>query len=291
MLIVLNPTAGRRNRQLLAATLAALETQGVKADLRETQAPGHATELARAAARAGQSPVIAAGGDGTVAEVVNGLMAEAASAPALGILPLGTANVLAHELAIPTAPAALAELLARRRRRAIWPGVLEQAGRRRWFVQMVGAGFDAEVVHRVDPRLKRRAGAAAYAWQGLVEASRYAYPRIDLAIDGVPTTTHGVIVSKGRLYAGRYTLADEASPLDRGYKVVLLDRPGALRTLAGGVALPFGRMARLPGVRIVAARQVEILGGSAPLQADGDPSGSGACSVRRPSRPLDVLMP
>lgn len=292
MLIVLNPAAGQRHRQRLGGVLAALAARGVTAEVRATRHPGEAVEIARDAARAGASLVVAAGGDGTVSEVVNGLLAEppAPRRPALGILPLGTANVLAHELAIPTSPADLADLLVRRTSRPIWPGVLDQATRPRFFVQMVGAGFDADVVRRVSPPLKRCIGGLAYAWQGLVEALQYPFPRIEVVIDGVATTTHGVIVSNGQLYAGRYRLAPDASPLHSGFSVVLFDRPGALPALAGGLALPLGQVLRLPGVRVAAARHVSVPGGAAPIQADGDPAGVGGFEVSTASRPIDVVM-
>jgi len=293
VLIVLNPSAGQRQRERLGGTLAALAARGVTAEVRATRRRGEATELAREAARAGAPLVVAAGGDGTVAEVVNGLLTAGPSdrRPALGLLPLGTANVLAHELAIPTRPRDLADLLVRQATRPIWPGLLEQDGERRYFVQMVGAGFDAEVVRRVSPSLKRHVGGFAYAWQGLVEAGRYPFPRIELALDGVPTATHGVIVSKGQLYAGRYRLAPDATPLRPGFSVVLFDRPGALSALGCGLALPLGQVLRLPGVRTVPAQSVTVRGGSAPVQADGDPAGIGGFAVTAGDRSIDVVMP
>ena len=293
MLIVLNPAAGQRHRQRLGGLLAALAARGVTAEVRATRHPGEAVAIARDAVRAGTSLVVAAGGDGTVAEVVNGLLAGPAAAPrpALGILPLGTANVLAHELAIPASPAALADLLVRRSTRPIWPGVLEQAGQRRYFVQMVGAGFDADVVRRVSRPLKRRIGGLAYAWQGLVEALHYPFPQIEVSLDGVATTTHGVIVSKGQLYAGRYRLAPDASPLHSGFSAVLFDRPGALSVLASGLALPLGQVLRLPGVRALPARRAIVSVGAAPVQADGDPAGVGGFEVTACDRSIDVVMP
>ena len=292
MLIVFNPAAGRRHRDRLEEMQAALAARGLRAELRETRSAGEATRLACDAARSGETLVIAAGGDGTVAEVVNGLLA-APGGPrrcALGILPLGTANVLAHELAIPFSAGGLADLAQRRHTRPIWPGLLEQDGATRAFVQMVGAGFDARVVHAVQPALKRRAGGLAYAWQALVEAGRYGYPCIEVVVDGVSTATHGIVVCKGRLYAGRFRLAPDATPLEPGFTTVLLDRPGALAALACGLALPFGWVSRLPGVRLLPAREVRVMPGTAPVQADGDPVGGGTFVIRPSGRPLDVLM-
>jgi hypothetical protein len=98
VLIVFNPTAGRRRRRWLARALARLDTLGCAHRLVETTHRGHAESLARAA---GDAVVVAAGGDGTVAEVAAGLLGGLGT---LGVLPLGTANVLAWELGLPMRP-------------------------------------------------------------------------------------------------------------------------------------------------------------------------------------------
>ncbi|HXA25191.1 MAG TPA: acylglycerol kinase family protein, partial [Acetobacteraceae bacterium] len=99
-----NPVAGRRRTNLLWPVLDVLVANGVRIDLAETHGPGHARALAREAVCAGASMVVAAGGDGTIAEVADGLLGSPAR---LGVIPLGTANVLAHELALPFAPRAV----------------------------------------------------------------------------------------------------------------------------------------------------------------------------------------
>ena len=114
-----------------------LMASGVRLDLAETTHAGHAIELARDAARAGADLVVAAGGDGTIAEVANGLMGGTSR---LGVIPLGTANVLAHELRLPFAPAAIAASLAFCRTRPLWPGLARLAEGERLFVQMLGVG-------------------------------------------------------------------------------------------------------------------------------------------------------
>jgi hypothetical protein len=108
MLIVFNPTAGGRRRRRLARALEALGLQGLRPEVAETVRPGHATDLAREAAGRGVPLVVAAGGDGTIAEVASGL---AGTAALLGILPFGTANVLASELGLPPAPERAARVL------------------------------------------------------------------------------------------------------------------------------------------------------------------------------------
>ncbi|MDO9710205.1 diacylglycerol/lipid kinase family protein [Paracraurococcus lichenis] len=161
MLIVFNPAAGARRRRRLARALRRLAEAGILARVAETLHPGHATDLARIAAGQGEPLVVAAGGDGTIAEVAAGL---AGSAARLGILPFGTANVLAWELGLPPRPEAAAEVLAQGRPVVLRPGFARFGdGTERLFVQMLGAGFDAQVVARLDLGLKRRLGRGAAA--------------------------------------------------------------------------------------------------------------------------------
>ncbi|MFC7553600.1 diacylglycerol/lipid kinase family protein [Pseudoroseomonas wenyumeiae] len=191
MLIVFNPTAGSRRRSRLERARALLPG----ARLAETAGPGHAEALAREAAATGEDCVVAAGGDGTVAEVAAGLMG---GGTALGILPLGTANVLSLELGLPRVPEAAAAVLRGGRDVALWPGVARFGdGRSLLFVQMLGAGFDADVVRRLDIGLKRRIGRAAYVWQAGLELRRYGFPPIRVRLDdGEALRASALVVSK-----------------------------------------------------------------------------------------------
>src|SRR5580700_5281362 len=139
MVIIFNPVAGRRRAALLWRVLDVLAANGIRLDLAETHRAGHAEALAREAARGGASMVVAAGGDGTIAEVANGLMGTGAR---LGVIPLGMANVLAHELGLPFAPRAVAAALAFGRTTSLWPGIASSVAGNRLFVQMLGVGFD-----------------------------------------------------------------------------------------------------------------------------------------------------
>ena len=111
MLLIVNPTAGRRRRGLVDAVASRVRAEGWTVDVVETQAAGDARRLAETC-DAGRYGVIAvAGGDGTINEVINGLAGRGADAPAVGIVPLGTANVLAHELGLGFSAAAVAHTM------------------------------------------------------------------------------------------------------------------------------------------------------------------------------------
>jgi YegS/Rv2252/BmrU family lipid kinase len=287
MMIVYNPAAGQRRAQRLWRVLDILAASGLRIELAETQRPGHAVDLARDAALAGVPLVVAAGGDGTIAEVANGL---SGSACRLGIIPLGTANVLARELGLPFAPRGVAAALAFGRTRAVWPGLAEGAGGKLLFVQMLGAGFDAQVVHHLSLTLKRRIGRGAYVAQTLRELARYDFPTVRIEIDGCATEAASVIVSKGRLYAGAYMLAPGATPTEKGFTVALFDHAGAAAALAYGAALPLNLIPHMPGVRLLRASRVDILSARVPAQADGDVAGEGPLCIRDAAGAIDVVV-
>ena len=287
MLIVYNPTAGRRRAQLLWRVLDVMAANGVHLDLAETRHAGHAIELARDAAAAGVRLVVAAGGDGTIAEVANGLNG---SACRLGVVPLGTANVLAHELDLPFDPRAVAAALAFGRTREVWPGIATGAGGARVFVQMLGAGFDAQVVLKLPLVLKRALGRAAYVAQSLRELARYEFGRIRLVVDGVATDAGSVIVSKGHFYGGAYLLAPGASPATPGFTVALFDRAGPLSALLYGAALPLNLIPRMPGLRLLRASEVAIISEFIPAQTDGDAAGCAPLTVRDAPTPIHVVV-
>jgi diacylglycerol kinase family enzyme len=232
--------------------------------------------------------VVAAGGDGTIAEVANGL---AGSDARLGVIPLGTANVLAHELGLPFAPRAVAAALAFGRTCVLWPGVAQGPDMTRLFVQMVGVGLDAQVVHGLNMPLKRLMGKGAYVAQTMREMIRYKFPRLRLRLDGVEMEAASVIVSKGKLYAGRFTLAPDADPGAPGFSVALFERYGPAAAMMYGAALPLNLLPRMPGLRIQMASAIDILGnGSVAAQADGDAAGATPITIRNAPTPIHVVV-
>ena len=208
----------------------------------------------------------------------------------LGVIPLGTANVLAHELALPFAPRAVAAALAFKRTKLLWPGLANGAGGTRLFVQMLGVGFDAHVVHTLPVGLKRVFGKGAYVLQSLHALLHYDFAPIRLRLDGVETSAASVIVSKGVLYGGTYRLAADAVPGEPGFSVVLFDHSGPAAALLYGAALPLNLLGRAPGVRHVRATRIDFIGNArAPAQADGDAAGTVPLNVVDAPGPIAVV--
>lgn len=264
LLVILNPAAGQRHQGRLRATLERLEALGCAVTLRETTRPGEASELARAADPGAFDAVVAAGGDGTINEVINGLIS--VKLP-LGLLPLGTANVLASEIGLGLAPERVARSLAEGPQRPISCG---RAGQR-FFVQMAGVGFDAHVVEQVDLALKRRIGKGAYVVQAARQAFAFDFPSYQVRIGGVRHAAASVIVANGRNYAGKYLLAPEASIEAPAFQVCLFEAGGPLAVARYGLALQTGRLPWRKDIEFLQAERLIIEGPVGdPVQGDGD---------------------
>lgn len=283
ILLIRNPVAGRRRRGFVEAVTDHVRAAGWTVDLVDTEAQGDARHLAETC-DAGRYGVIAvAGGDGTINEVVNGLARRGGEAPALAIIPLGTANVLAHELDLDFRAAAIARTIMSGQTLLVHPGeascvAVDDSGVPHCFTLMVGAGFDAKVVAGISAPFKRRFGRAAYVWRSLVEARRYRPVRYAVEIDGgEPCEAASVIVTRARLYAGPYVVAPQATLGEPLLHVCLFERWGRGQALRFGLALLLGRLPQTGGYRVVTGRQVKISvlndAGETrvqPVQVDGD---------------------
>jgi YegS/Rv2252/BmrU family lipid kinase len=267
-LIVFNPTAGQAasfDQDILAAS-EVWRAHGWVVDLHPTAGPGDGTRIARAAAEAGYDVVVAAGGDGTVNEVINGLVG---METALAALPIGTVNVWVRELGLPLQPRAAAVALLDAQVRAIDLG---KAGDRH-FLLMAGIGFDAAVTAEVGAHEKRRLGIYAYVFRALDLARHFRGTRARVIVDGKALRTRALMIVLGnsQLYGGILKITARAS-LDDGLLDVCIIKGNTLR----GVPLRFLsivlRRATLdPQIEYHRARVVRIeTARPLPVQVDGD---------------------
>lgn len=281
--LILNPVSGpvwRRRRQPRLIDHLARLYPGL--EVARTTGPGHATALARAAVGAGCDLVLAAGGDGTCNEVINGLLP---SDVALAVLPTGTGNSLARELELGIDPLRAA---ARLRRGAPRPVYLARCNGR-LFALMAGAGFDAHVIAAVTPR-RKRLGVTAYLIAGFAALARYPYPPMRFRIDGRDCAGFSGVVCKARCYGGPFSIAPQAG-LERPRLVLCLLRGrGAARFLVYGAAALVGMHTRLPDVEFHEGERIELLDG-VPLQIDGEPFGVGPAVLTVAADRLNLVYP
>ncbi|MHB8927344.1 MAG: diacylglycerol/lipid kinase family protein [Bacillota bacterium] len=227
-LVIVNKTAGHgRATRTWALISPVIRQRGPEYDWAETGSPGHATQLAREAVEQGYQRVIAVGGDGTVHETVNGL---ARSGVILGVIPAGTGNDFAKGVGLPKAPQeALAAIDSGRVRRID----LARANDR-YYMNVAGVGFDAEVAGEANRIPKYIKGAFAYLLGIARVLPRYSPVSLKIDLDGKLVEQPCLLVSagNGRYYGGGLKICPEAIPDDGLFDVVIGGDFGKLETLA-----------------------------------------------------------
>jgi YegS/Rv2252/BmrU family lipid kinase len=270
-MLVFNPYAGQADaleRELTTAATVWREA-GWLVDLEPTREAGDGRRLAQQAAEQGYELVVAAGGDGTINEVINGL---AGSATACAPLPLGTMNVWARELRLPLQPRQAAEALLTWQARPIDLG---RAGER-YFLLMAGIGFDAAITAGVGPQEKRRFGALAYVFRGIEHTFNLRSARARLVIDGRPRRRRVlmVVVGNSQLYGGLVKITHHASIDDGLLDICVIKGDNGLSAVRRLLANIRRRQSRDPEIEYYRARSLQITSRPPlPVQVDGDPIG------------------
>lgn len=284
--IILNPAAGARNKSLLQDVTARLERSGVLVEIEETSGPDDATRLAKRAALKGEADVIvAAGGDGTINEVARGLRGQ--SVP-LGIIPLGTANVLAIELGLRPRGDEVANMLLVGPARLVGTGLVDG----QVFLLMIGIGFDGAVIHGVDPALKRRFGKGAVIWSGLKVWWRGPGADIRLVVDGREKQAQWVVVLNGRYFAGPYVLSKSGDISMPGLTLFLFRKGNRLALARYLIALGLGCVERLSDVDVLSARRIEVReNADVCVEIDGDDSGCLPLLIEQGTQMLRLVVP
>ncbi|PCJ59862.1 MAG: lipid kinase [Rhodospirillaceae bacterium] len=285
ILIIHNPTAGRCCRGRFLKVKGELERLGCELTVKATTRRGDAEAFAREASRDLLDAVVAAGGDGTVSEVVNGLLGR--NLP-LGIIPLGTANVLAAEILLPFRPRAIAAVIAEGDRLHCHLGLANG----RLFTMMAGVGLDAHVVKNISPRLKKWIGKGAYAWATLRELFCHTANRYQVTLAGRTFSAASVVIGKGHFYGGRYICTPDAR-LDRASFQVCLFKGGApWTTMLNILGILRGKISGMANVTLVETDRLLIEGPPGdPVQGDGDLIACLPLEIRISEKTIDLLVP
>src|SRR5580765_7672564 len=181
--LIYNPASGRKRKEraeCVARVAAIFRNAGVQVETAPTTAAGSAVRQAQEAAEAGFDTIVACGGDGTANEALNGLMQSSAGDVALGLVPLGSGNLMAYDLRLPSDPLAAAQKLLRYQPRAFRPGLVSCQGKdgpqQRYFLVAAGVGSDAELMYRTAVEAKERWGRNAYFLEMARMALHGGYP-------------------------------------------------------------------------------------------------------------------
>jgi diacylglycerol kinase (ATP) len=252
-----------------------------------THGPNTAADVARDALRDGADLVLVLGGDGTVNEVVQGV---ACSGVALGVLPGGTANVLANELGLGSRPELAAERLVSWEPREIALGrITGTDDESRFFLMMCGAGLDASIVYDVHLGLKAAAGKLAYWAAGLGRFGRN-LSQLDVCVDGKTYRCGFALISRVRNYGGDLEIASGAALTRDDFEVVLFEGTNSVRYAWYMLGVAARRVQQMRGVRVLRATRVEIPT-EIPLQIDGEFIGRRAATIEIVPCAIQLLVP
>jgi diacylglycerol kinase (ATP) len=268
-LVVLNPAAGRgRARSEWPRVAAQLRAAGLAFDVAETQAPGEGMRDAERAAR-DYDAVIAAGGDGTVHEVVTGLM-RAGGGAALGVLPLGSGDDFAKMLS----PDDAIERLARGTVRLMDVGCMRSDGTARWFANGMDIGFGAHAARNLRRVPAFLTGLGAYIGALAITLLRYPWLEVRLQLDDEPPFTHATTmtaVMNGCAFGGSFHVCPGARADDGLLDLLIAQRVGRLEILGLVPKIMRGTHVDDPRLRLARARRV-LIESDDPLlvEADGE---------------------
>jgi len=217
VVVILNPAADRGRAGGRGPEIRkALDASGLKYELLHTERPGHASELARAAVEAKASVVVAAGGDGTVNEVAQGLVGTQVP---LGVLPIGSGNDYARALGIPKDLAAAAQRIAKGNQKAVDVGRVEG----RYFLNSMGMGIDGQIALDYK-RMRLLRGELGYLWATILEILRFRSFEAEIEGDGWRFSDRllAMAVMNGPYAGGGFYLAPEARHDDGMFDIVFV---------------------------------------------------------------------
>jgi diacylglycerol kinase (ATP) len=283
-IIILNPTAG--SPEHVRSWQERIESLAGDCPVRVTSRTGEAEGLARHAVEEGFTRIVAAGGDGTVNQVANGLVGSNAT---LGVLPMGSVNVFAMELGLP-----LFNL------QRCW-NIIEDTNVRlvdlpsangKYFVQLAGVGLDAQVVKETSLAFKRSFGPLSYLISAAQIAARQP-PKLFIESQNTSVEEGSfVLVGNGRLYGGPFPFFKHASIDDGLLDVVVFKRLGYLEIVKYLQDVVFSSDINVPEIEYFQTRQVRITSEQdVPVELDGELAGNCPVDFRIRDRALRVLAP
>lgn len=283
ILVILNPSArGDRAKSMVEA----IRALSIRAVVRVTTAPGDAEAMAERGIAQGYKTIVAAGGDGTVNEVVNGI---GDGNVTFGVLPIGTMNVFALELGIPM-----------NNLRKAWDVI--EAGHTRcvdlptgngeYFVQLAGVGLDAEVVRQTTPDFKRALGPVSYV-VSLAQVAAGKPPELTITeANGTKRTGCFVLVGNGRFYGGPLVLFRDALLDDGLLDVVVFKNQSHWDVMRYVHAILFQAHPELPDVEYFQSESIRVeSAGNVPVELDGEITGFVPVEFKIAPNRLRVLVP
>lgn len=287
VLLIANPKAGMSSRTQVELTAWMARLAGHTLAIEAPESAEDTVKVALRGAAEGYDRILAAGGDGTINRVVSAL---AETEVPLGIIPIGTVNVLARELGIPLDPVKALQIGLGDRIRSVDLGTANG----QYFALMAGMGFDAKVVSEIVPRLKELFGSLAYVTAGLQTLARYKCSQFYLTFEGrtIRVPAWMLVVCNAGYYTYQLSIASGARMDDGLLDVIVFGEQNALDRLTQIGAVFIGQHVKHPNIRYF---QTAALSVSAEppvrLQLDGDTVGVSPVEIDIRRRALRVMAP
>ncbi len=270
IVLIINPAAKGMSEKKIGRACRFLESKGCKVEKAFTTRKGEATDIAKDAAEKAASLIIAAGGDGTINEVVNGV---AGSEVPVAILPLGTTNVLAKELDIPEDVTDAMAIALERTPQVISLGKIEAVRPSsfvpRYFVLMAGIGYDGEAVFGINESLKKISGKGAYIFSGIKTLFNFDPEELLFTIDGKTYTGYSAIIGNAAKYGGQFKVTPHAKLTEPTLDVCIFKGRRSSDILRYVFGITTKSHLSFRDVEYIKTKSIEI-NGTAHIQIDGD---------------------
>lgn len=264
VILIGNPASGGSSLKKLMDVYAFLKSRSPDARLIVTEKRGDAERASREALGGQIERIIAAGGDGTCNEVINGI---AGSTMPMAVLPMGTTNVLARELGVPMNLKDAVDRALTGNSHITSLGMIAFNGQTRYFSLMAGIGYDAEAVYGAGK--SPVSGKASYVISGMKKLLFWSPGELNVKVDGGLYKAYSLIACNASKYAGDFRIALDADISEPLLHVFLMHGKRRLDILryAGGIMT--GRHLRLKDITYLPAARIEVAG-TARMQIDGD---------------------
>lgn len=288
--IIRNPAAGKDSQKYTEELLNELAAREVRYTLYDTKCEGHAKDIAFNACQRNVGLLIVCGGDGTLNEVINGVMSfygeYKQNLPRIAVYPAGTANLVAQELNMPRNAVRFVDILFAQNFQLVYPGKVND----KFFIATVGIGFDAYIVSGVSKKLKRTFSKLAYVFRTLLMLTHSWKREYTVIADGKYYKAAALIIVKSRYYAGKYIVTSEASLSKANIYVCIMERQDRWNVFTYILSLLWNRLYRHKYAKVICANSIRIEGPVDDIiQVDGDASEGFPVTISRGETAIQLI--
>ncbi|PCJ20728.1 MAG: hypothetical protein COB02_00025 [Candidatus Cloacimonadota bacterium] len=289
--LIYNPTSHRFHQKTLDQIQNYMDLHSKNLKLFPTEYANHAQEIVNKLLPQKPRAIIAMGGDGTINEVAQNLIHQKIP---LGIIPSGTANVLALELDIPNDPIHAIEIVITENIKTINVGSISYMSQdkklSRYFLLMAGIGTDAHICKNINTNVKKFLGKGAYGLETLRSIAKKS-TCFDLHINEKTYLSQQAIVSNSRFYGGKYVVTPDASPTQELFQVCTLNSDSQFDLLHLLLKIGIQKHQKMKNIKLLSTNDIKIHTQNIDIQIDGDYIGQSPCDITRVHSALNIITP